>query len=97
MLGSPIGLTPASSSAPSYHSGSASRIDSSRTGPKPSRWITSDGGALPSRKPGSRISFAIARAAREVARATSSAGTSTSTLTRESGSSVREVCIGPGP
>ena len=94
MLGSPIGLTPASSSARSYHSGSASRIASCSTGPKPSRWITSEGGALPARNPGSRISFAIARAAREVAFSTSAAGTSTSTSTRESDSSLRVVFMG---
>ena len=97
MLGSPIGLIPVSSNARSYHSGSASRIASSKTGAKPSRWITSEGGALPWRKPGIRISFAIARAAREAARSTSLPGTSTSTRTRESGSSVREVSIGADP
>ena len=63
-LGSPTGLMPEPSSARSYHSGSESRIASSSTAPKPSRWITSDGGALPLRKPGSRISRASARAAR---------------------------------
>ena len=68
MLGSPTGLTPEASSARSYHSGSASRIASSSTAPKPSRWITSEGGALPLRKPGSRISRARPRAARLIAR-----------------------------
>ena len=93
MFGSPIGVTAESSSACSYQSGRASRIASSSTGPKPSRWITSDGGALPLRKPGMRISRARARAAREAAFSTSLGGTSTATLTRESGSSVRVVSM----
>ena len=93
MPGSPTELTPEASSALSYHSGSASRIASSSTEPKPSRWITSDGGALPLRNPGIRISRARARAARCMARSTSAAGTSTSTRARESGSSVTEVSI----
>ena len=65
--------------------------------PKPSRWITSEGGALPLRKPGSRISRARLRAARWHARSTSSAGTSTSTRTRESGSSVTVSASGARP
>src|SRR4051794_37902078 len=94
MSGSPIGLTPESNSACSYHSGSASRIASCKTEPKPTRWITSDAGALPARNPGIRISFASARAAREVAFSTSAAGTSTWTSARQFGSSLTVVFIG---
>src|SRR3954454_25198342 len=56
--------------------------------------MTSEAGALPARKPGIRISFASARAAREVAFSTSPAGTSTWTSTRQFGSSLRVVFIG---
>ena len=87
---------PEASSARSYHSGSASRIASSSTAAKPRRWITSEGGALPLRKPGIRISRARARAARLTARSTSAAGTSTSTRTREPGSSETVVSIERG-
>ena len=98
MLGSPTGLTPEASRARSYHSGSDSRIASSRTAPKPSRWITSEGGALPLRKPGRRISRARrAGGALDAASRRRSAGTSTSTSTREPGSSVTVVCIGADP
>ena len=59
----------------------------------PIRWITSAGGALPLRKPGRRSSRAIARAVRLAARWTSCGGTSAWTSTRESGSSLRVVCM----
>ena len=91
MLGSPTGLSAESSSAFSYHSGNPSRIASWSTEPKPSRWITSEGGALPLRKPGIRISRASVREARCIARSTSAAGTSASTRARELGSSVTVV------
>ena len=62
------------------------------TAPKPSRWITSEGGALPLRKPGIRISSRQARGRRAAGRGRPcSAGTSTSTRARESGSSVTSV------
>ncbi len=70
MLGSPTGLIPERSRPCSYHSGSDSRIASSSTAPKPTRWITSEGGALPLRKPGMRISRARLRAARWMPRST---------------------------
>ena len=97
MLGSPTGLTPEPSSARSYHSGSESRIASSSTAPKPSRWITSDGGALPLRKAGHPHLPRQAAGGALMARSTSSAGTSTSTRTREPGSSVTWSPSTPDP
>ena len=70
-FGSPIALTPESSSARSYHSGSESRSACSTTASRPNRWITSCGGTLPLRKPGIFISPASAFAARSTRFATS--------------------------
>ena len=63
-FGSPTVGRPDSTIARSYHSGSESRIACSSTASRPMRWMTSCGGTLPLRKPGSFISPAICFAAR---------------------------------
>ena len=83
--------TPDSSSACSYHSGSPSRSACSTTASRPTRWITSCGGTLPLRKPGSFISPASCSAARSTRLASASGSTATSIFTRDSGRSVTVV------
>ena len=68
-----------------------SRTASSSTASRPTRWMITGGGTLPLRKPGMRRSRPSARAACATRFSTSSAGTSASTRTRDSGSSVTVV------
>ena len=57
------------------------------------RLMTTGAGALPARKPGTRIPRPSARAATAMRFSTSSGGTCASTRTRDSGSSVTDVEI----
>ena len=91
MSGSPIGAIPAVSMASTYHSLSDERSASSKTASRPRRRMTTGGGTLPLRKPGMRSWPPSLRAACWTLRSTSSAGTSASTRTRDSGSSVTLV------
>ena len=88
MLGSPTVVRPASLIACSYQLGSPRRTASSSTASRPTWRITTCGGILPERKPGTRISRPIAVAAVSSSRSSASLATSTSTRTRESPSSV---------
>src|SRR5688572_14749270 len=92
--GSPTGTIAASSIAAEYQAPIESRTASSRTASRPTRLITTGAGALPARKPGTRMLRPSARAAWAMRLSTSSGGTSASTRTRDSGSSVTEVEIG---
>ena len=91
MSGSPMGAMPAVSMASMYHSLSEERSASSNTASRPRRRMTTGGGTLPLRKPGMRSWPPSLRAACCSLRSTSSAGTSASTRTRDSGSSVTLV------
>src|SRR3954451_9451134 len=91
ICGSPTVFTPASVTASSYQLGSAWRTASSSTASRPTCWITTCGGTLPLRKPGTRISRPILPAAVWSSRSSTSVGTSTSTRTCELSSSVAMV------
>src|SRR4051794_1841864 len=84
----------AASTAAAYQLPRESRTASSSTAARPTRWMTTGGGALPARKPGTRRLRASWRAAWAMRRSTSAAGTSASTRTRDSGSSVTVVVTG---
>ncbi len=89
--GSPTGTTCAESIAAEYQVPIESRTASSSTASRPIRWTITGGGALPARKPGTRRPCPSRLAAWATRRSTSSAGTSASTRTRDSGSSVTVV------
>ena len=89
--GSPTGTIAASSIAAEYQSPIESRTASSSTASRPTRLMTTGAGALPARKPGTRIERPSAFAACATRFSTSSGGISASTRTRDSGSSVTEV------
>ena len=76
-----------------YQPPSDSRTASSSTASRPTRLITIGGGALPARKPGTRMLRASAFAACVTRRSTSPGPTSASTRTRDSGSSVVVVLM----
>ena len=61
--GSPTGTMRAASIAARYQPPSDSRTASSSTASRPTRWMTTGGGALPARKPGTRRLRASWRAA----------------------------------
>ena len=90
-FGSPTGAIRASSMAAEYQAGRWSRTVSSRTASRPMRWMTIGAGALPGRNPGTRRSRPSERADCATRFSTSSAVTSASTRTRDSGSSVTLV------
>ena len=93
MSGSPTGTTCASSIAARYQLPSDSRTASSSTASRPTRLITTGGGALPARKPGTRMLRASSFAACVTRRSTSPGPISASTRTRDSGSSVVVVLM----
>ena len=80
--------------AAEYQAPIESRTASSSTASRPTRLMTTGAGALPARKPGTRMERASDRAACSMRFSTSAAGTSASTRTRDSGSSVTDVVIG---
>ena len=92
--GSPTGTIAAASIAAEYQAPIESRTASSSTASRPMRLITTGAGALPARKPGTRMLRPSARAATAMRFSTSSGGTSASTRTRDSGSSVTDVEMG---
>src|SRR5215204_839363 len=94
--GSPIGTIAALSIAAEYQAPIESRTASSSTASRPTRLITTGAGALPARKPGTRMLRPSARAAWAMLFSTSSGGTAASTRTRDSGSSVTDVEMAGG-
>src|SRR5439155_16561055 len=90
-LGWPTGAMSAALIASTYQRPIASLTVSSSTVSRPMRRMTTGGGTLPLRKPGMRRLAPSWRAVRCSDRLTSSAGTSASTRTRDSGSSVTLV------
>src|SRR3954463_5882952 len=90
-LGSPTGAMSAALIASTYQRPIVSRTASSRTASRPMRRMITGAGTLPLRNPGTRRLAPSWRAVCWIERSTSSAGTSASTRTRDSGSSVTVV------